>query len=173
MVEELGNSLSGMLLEVKVVLAPDGRSKGVLKTGITGSSIVKVLGIVFEPTVISGGALVIVGGTNKPPDGLVDRVIGVLITAADVTGMSDASVDSTLVTAVVTGRPNTSAGALETTVKVEVVKCGSTARGLGTVLGTDLFISIALVASIIALCTLSLKLSAQNFIIIYCLITFL
>ena len=38
-VEEWGNPLRGMLLEIKVVLVPDERSKGVLKTtgGMTGN----------------------------------------------------------------------------------------------------------------------------------------
>jgi len=37
---------------------------------------------------------------------------------------------------------------------------GFTVTGVGTVSFSDLFVSIALVASIIALCTLSLKISA-------------
>ena len=40
-----------MLLEVKVVLAPDERRKGVLKAteGVTGNSTIKVLIVVVEP----------------------------------------------------------------------------------------------------------------------------
>ena len=67
---------------------------------------------------MSDGALVTVGGTNKLSDGPVDRVIGVLRSNCSgcycLTGMSDVSVEGTLVVAVVTERPNISAGALVT-----------------------------------------------------------
>ena len=72
--EELGNSPRGILLEVKVVLAPDERNKGALKTEGVRQFDCGSTGVVV-PTV----------STNKL-DGPVDRVTGVLVTIANFTG---------------------------------------------------------------------------------------
>jgi len=162
-VGELGNSLRGKLSEVKVVLALDERSKGVLKTaGVTGNPTIEALGVVDKLAVMPGGTLRgTVVDANKLPDSTEERVIGVLVTEVVVNEMSDTSVAGTLMVAVVTERLGAPAGVLVTTVEVAAaVADDSTIKGVGTVSCSDLFVSIALVASIIALCTLSLKISA-------------
>ena len=81
--------------------------------------------------------------------------------------MSAASVEGTLVATVVTGIADTSKGALVITVEVVTAMCDSTTGGLIAILCADLFVSIALVTSIIALCILS-KVSTYliNFILL-------
>ena len=150
MVEALGNSRGGMLLlEVEAVLAPDDRSKGVLKTGrVTGNPTIGLAKML-------GGTLVIVVDVGEL---LVNRVTGVLETVVDVTGMSEASAEGTLTDTVVTGGPDTSGGGLVTTGEVAAATGGSTVRGVESCVG--LLVSMALATSIIALCTLSLNMSA-------------
>ena len=105
-----------LLLEVKAVLTPDDRSKGVLKTGrVTGNPTIGLAEML-------GRALVSVVYVGEL---LVNGVTGVLETV-DVTGISEASVEGTLTDTVVTGGPDTSGGGLVTTGEVAAATCGST-----------------------------------------------
>ena len=127
-----------LLLGVKVVLAPDERSKGVLKTtkGVMGNSTMEILSTIVKPN--------------------PDRA---LVTITDVTGMSAASIEGTLAATVVTGITAASKGVLVTTVEVATATCDSTTGGLVAIPCADLSVSIVLVTSIMALCILSLKVS--------------
>ena len=71
-----------------------------------------------------------------------------IVTIADVTGMFTASVESTLVAAVVTGRVDALMRTLVTSIEVVAVTSDSTTGGLVTVVCADLFVSMLLVTSL-------------------------